>query len=86
LDIKEQAIMDFLHQRVFDPILQSPMASERLKQGTRLTIMRMEQRDASGLIQNIRPRRIDGNRDNVVAIVVSHPGVMNTERRPSRGA
>jgi hypothetical protein len=48
---KEQAIMDFLHQHVFDPILQSPMASEKLKQGARLTIMRMEQRDAAGMIQ-----------------------------------
>jgi hypothetical protein len=43
--------MDFLHERVFDPILQSPVASEKLKQGARLTIMRMEQRDAAGMIQ-----------------------------------
>jgi len=43
--------MDFLHQRIFDPILQSPAASEKLKQGVRLTIMRMEQRDAVGMIQ-----------------------------------
>jgi hypothetical protein len=48
---KEQAIMDFLHQRVFDPILQSSAASEKLKQGARMTIMRMEQRDAAGMIQ-----------------------------------
>src|ERR1019366_7315139 len=48
---KEQTIMDFLHRRVFDPILQSPQASEKLKQGVRLTIMRMEQRDAAGMIQ-----------------------------------
>ncbi len=48
---KEQAIMDFLHQRVFDPILHSAAASEKLKQGARLTIMRMEQRDAEGMIQ-----------------------------------
>jgi hypothetical protein len=30
---KEQEIMDFLHQRIFDPILQSSAASEKLKQG-----------------------------------------------------
>jgi hypothetical protein len=48
---KEQEIMNFLHQRVFDNILQSPSASENLKQGVRLTIMRMEQRDAEGMIQ-----------------------------------
>jgi hypothetical protein len=48
---KEQEIMDFLHQRIFDPILQSPEASEKLRQGFRYTIMRMEQRDAAGMIQ-----------------------------------
>jgi hypothetical protein len=48
---KEQEIMDFLYQRIFGTILQSPTASEKLKQGVRLTIMRMEQRDAAGMIQ-----------------------------------
>jgi hypothetical protein len=48
---KERAIMDFLHQHVFDPILQSPVASEKLKQGVRYTIMRLEQRDAEGMVQ-----------------------------------
>ena len=47
---KEQEIMDFLHERIFNPILASPRASERLKQGVRYTIMRMEQRDAAGII------------------------------------
>jgi hypothetical protein len=51
LGIKEQAIMNFLHSQIFDAILQSPAASEKLKQGVRLTIMRMEQRDANGMIQ-----------------------------------
>lgn len=48
---KEQEITDFLRERVFDPILGSPRASEKLKQGVRCTIMRMEQRDAAGMIQ-----------------------------------
>ena len=48
---KEQEIMDFLHKKIFDTILQSPKASEKLKQGVRLTIMRMEQRDAAGMIK-----------------------------------
>ncbi len=51
LGSKEREIMDFLHQRVFDPILQSQVASEKLKQGARGTIMRMEQRDAAGMVQ-----------------------------------
>jgi hypothetical protein len=48
---KEQEIMDFLHRRVFDPILQSDTASEKLLQGVHYTIMRMEQRDAAGMVQ-----------------------------------
>lgn len=36
---------------IFDPILQSQAASEKLKQGVRYTIMRMEQRDARGMVQ-----------------------------------
>lgn len=50
LGAKEQEIMRFLHERVFDPILSSPEASADLKKGTRFTIMRMEQRDAAGMI------------------------------------
>ena len=51
LGSKEQQIMRFLHERVFDPILQSGTASEKLKQGVRYTIMRLEERDAAGMIQ-----------------------------------
>jgi hypothetical protein len=47
---KEQEIMDFLSRRVFNPILDSPRASQTLKKGVRFTIMRLEQRDAVGMI------------------------------------
>lgn len=47
---KEAEIMDFLQDRVFQPVLTSTTASERLKQGVRLTITRMNQRDAAGMI------------------------------------
>ena len=47
---KEDEIMSFLHENVFDPILNSPAASSRLKQGVRLTITRMRQRDAAGMM------------------------------------
>jgi len=48
---KEDEIMAFLHERVFDPVLMSPDASASLKQGARLTITRMRQRDAVGMMQ-----------------------------------
>ena len=51
LRAKEQEIMGFLHERIFDPILESPQASEKLKQGVRFTKMRLEERDAAGMIQ-----------------------------------
>jgi hypothetical protein len=47
---KERQIMDYLHSRIFDPILASPQASESLKQGVRYTIMRIEERDAAGMV------------------------------------
>jgi hypothetical protein len=48
---KEHEIMDFLHTRVFDPILASPHASESLKRGVRLTIFRMNQHHAHKMVQ-----------------------------------
>jgi hypothetical protein len=48
---KESEIMGFLHSHIFDPILQSPQASEKLQQGVRYTIMRMEQLNAERMVQ-----------------------------------
>jgi hypothetical protein len=48
---QEREIMNFLHERVFDPILNSPRATNDLKQGVRLTIVRMEQHTAPKMIQ-----------------------------------
>jgi hypothetical protein len=50
LRAKEQQIMDFLRERIFDPILKSQRASEKLKQGVRFTVMRLEELDAAGMI------------------------------------
>ncbi|WP_417377495.1 hypothetical protein [Gimesia maris] len=47
----ESTIMAFLHSHVFDAILQSPNASETLKKGVRYSIMRLNERDAAGMIQ-----------------------------------
>jgi hypothetical protein len=48
---KEEEVMAFLHERVFDPVLQSPDAPENLKRGARLTIVRMNQLDAEGMVR-----------------------------------
>ena len=48
---KELEIMNFLHERIFDPILESSNASDTLKRGVRYTIMRLNERDAKGMIQ-----------------------------------
>ena len=42
--------MDFLHENVFDPILASPKASTKLKQGVRLTINRMKLLNAAKMV------------------------------------
>ncbi|WP_193337460.1 hypothetical protein [Devosia beringensis] len=51
LGVREQEIMEFLHERVFDPVLASATAPSGLKSGIRLTIMRMSERNAAGMIQ-----------------------------------
>ncbi|MBI4304885.1 MAG: hypothetical protein HY678_01065 [Chloroflexi bacterium] len=47
---KKRELLAFLHSQVFDPILNSSDASESLKRGVRLTIMRMNERDPVGII------------------------------------
>lgn len=49
MGLKEQQIMDYLMNNVFNPILQSNKASKSLKHGIRYTIMRLKERDASGM-------------------------------------
>ena len=46
---KEREMRAFLHSRVFDPVLNSPTASPRLKQGVRDTIRRMQDQDADDM-------------------------------------
>tara|TARA_B100000614_G_C14238193_1_gene365488 strand:+ start:188 stop:475 length:288 start_codon:yes stop_codon:yes gene_type:complete len=48
---KKDEVMKYLHANIFDPILNSDTASNSLKQGIRLTIMRMNQLDAKGVVQ-----------------------------------
>src|SRR5713226_8165217 len=71
---KEQKIMDFLHERIFNPIPQSSAASERLRQGVRYTIMRMEQRDAGGMVQYYWSAIIGTERSIAFAFLIRKEG------------
>lgn len=48
---KEQELMNYLHEKVFDPILDSPKASAKIKKGVRYTIMRMNKLNAEKMVQ-----------------------------------
>lgn len=48
---KEQELMNYLHEKVFDPILDSPKASPKIKKGVRYTIMRMNRLSAEKMVQ-----------------------------------
>ena len=48
---KEQELMQFLHQKVFDPILNNPNVSSSIKSGVNLTIGRMNRLTAEKMIQ-----------------------------------
>src|SRR6266436_382010 len=50
LGSKEREIINFLHAHVFDRILESPDASNDLKEGVHRTIIRLEERDSVGMI------------------------------------
>lgn len=47
----EQKIMDYLHREVFDPILTSTTASQKLKSGVSRTIYRMERLPAQSMLR-----------------------------------
>jgi hypothetical protein len=47
---KEEEIMTFLHEKVFDPILNSDKYDKKAKQGIRLSIIRLNTRDAKGML------------------------------------
>lgn len=47
---KEDEIIQFLDERIFNPILNSETASNSLQRGARMTRMRMRERDAKGMI------------------------------------
>lgn len=48
---KEEEIMSFLKEKVFNPILDSEKASHKLKSGVNLTIGRMNRLSAEKMIQ-----------------------------------
>jgi len=48
---KEQELMQFLHQRVFDPILNHPKTPANIKSGVNLTIGRMNRLSAEKMVQ-----------------------------------
>lgn len=48
---KEEEILNFLSENVFQPILTSKTASRKLKSGVNLTIMRLKKLNASGMVK-----------------------------------
>ena len=48
---KEDELMDFLHKKVFDPVLESKNASPNIKSGVNLTIARMNRLSADKMVQ-----------------------------------
>lgn len=48
---KEQEVMMYLHEKVFDPILNSTTAPSNIKSGVNLTIARMNKLSANKMVQ-----------------------------------
>lgn len=47
---KEEEVLSYLHENVFDPILSSDKASTSLKRGVNLTIQRLKQLPAQSMV------------------------------------
>ena len=76
---KEQEILDFLLVRVFDPITDSANASNALKQGVRLTIMRLEQRGAVDMVHYYWSEIIGTERSTEFARLMRNEGFTGFE-------
>jgi hypothetical protein len=50
---KEEEVMGFLHEKVFDPILNSKDAPANIKSGVNLTIGRMNRLSADKMVQYV---------------------------------
>jgi glutaredoxin 2 len=48
---KEQELMQYLHEKVFDPILNSPNVPSEIRSGVNLTIARMNRLGAEKMVQ-----------------------------------
>ncbi|MDA8227124.1 MAG: hypothetical protein M0T74_05365 [Desulfitobacterium hafniense] len=58
---KEAEIMEFLETKMFKPILESPNISDRFKKATRGLGIRMDQRNAQGMIEYFWANVVDAN-------------------------
>jgi hypothetical protein len=76
---KEQEVMQFLSERVFDPILRSPDASESLKKGVRRTITRMNRLNATGMLKYYWSSVIGTQRSPGFAAKMRHEGFTRFE-------
>lgn len=76
---KKFEILNFLHQHVFDPILNSPIASTDLKQGVRLTIMRMNERDSRGIVSYFWAAVVGTERSTKFAVQMRQQGFVRFE-------
>jgi hypothetical protein len=76
---KEQEVMQFLSERVFDPILHSPDASQSLKKGVRRTITRMNRLKATGMLKYYWSSVIGTQRSPGFAEKIHHEGFKRFE-------
>ena len=79
MDSKEKQIMDYLMTNVFNPILNSNKATNSLKQGVRLTIMRLNERDAVGMLNYYWSAIIGTERSTKFAKLMKKEGFVRFE-------
>jgi hypothetical protein len=78
---RKTEVLTFLHEKVFDPLLNSAKASARLKQGVRYTIMRLNERDADGIIRYYWSAVVGTDKSIAFAQDMRHEGFTRFEDR-----
>jgi hypothetical protein len=76
---KKEELMGFLHKRVFDPILNSHTASNLLKQGVRLAVMKMSKMEPAEILRFYTVSMIGTDQPTKFALQMKNEGFTQFE-------
>jgi hypothetical protein len=76
---KKEELLGYLNEQIFDPILNSPRASNLLKQAVRLAVMRMNRKEPDEILQFYSTSIIGGETPTKFALQMKSEGFTQFE-------